>query len=148
MSYGFRCQFPLVSSASRKLQTSVELNVGAMPRQIEFRQKRAWVWACLMLVPALMQSAEVVSNTPPSAAVARSNNQAATEQDHRRMMELLHIASLGRGRDGNSQGQNPANYDEAKANPFPDLPDALTLKNGKKVMTPETWWKKRRAEIV
>src|SRR5207302_791363 len=43
---------------------------------------------------------------------------------------------------------NHANYDESKANPFPDLPDPLTLKNGKKVTNAEMWWKQRRPEIV
>src|SRR5262249_27088869 len=70
------------------------------------------------------------------------------EQDHRHMMELLHISSLRPGRDGNANGKNPANYDETKANPFPNLPDPLVLKNGKKVTTPEIWWKKRRPQIV
>ncbi|HUP02470.1 MAG TPA: hypothetical protein VMU19_00685, partial [Bryobacteraceae bacterium] len=50
-------------------------------------------------------------------------------------------------------GTNPkdptfANYDESKANPYPNLPDPLTLKNGKKVTTAADWWKKRRPEIV
>ncbi len=35
-----------------------------------------------------------------------------------------------------------------KANPYPDLPDPLTLKNGRKVTTAEIWWKQRRPEIV
>src|SRR5262249_30048844 len=35
-----------------------------------------------------------------------------------------------------------------KANPYPDLPDPLTLKNGQKVTIPELWWSKRRPEIV
>ena len=54
------------------------------------------------------------------------------------MMDLLGIASIRRGRDGNNK-QSPyyANYDESKANPFPNLPDPLTLKNGQKVSTPE-----------
>lgn len=64
------------------------------------------------------------------------------------MMELLHITKLRPGRDGNPHGKNPANYDESKANPFPNLPDPLTLKNGTKVTTPEIWWNLRRPEIV
>ena len=32
--------------------------------------------------------------------------------------------------------------------PYPDLPDPLTLKNGKKVKTAKDWWSKRRPEIV
>ena len=43
---------------------------------------------------------------------------------------------------------NQANYDEATANPFPNLPEVLKLKNGKKVTNAETWWKQRRPEIV
>jgi hypothetical protein len=41
-----------------------------------------------------------------------------------------------------------ANYDPAKANPYPDLPDVLMLKNGKKVTSAEVWWKQRRPEIL
>src|SRR5688500_6326422 len=60
--------------------------------------------------------------------------QAATEQDHRRMMDLLKITSLRPGADGrNPEAANAANYDEAKANPYPRLPDPLVLKNGKRI---------------
>ena len=48
----------------------------------------------------------------------------------------------------NRNAPNAANYDESKANPYPDLPDPLVLKNGEKVTTPEQWWTKRRPEIV
>ncbi len=64
------------------------------------------------------------------------------------MMEQLHIKSLRPGPSGNEGNPNHANYDEAQANPYPDLPDALTLKNGKKVTTAAVWWKQRRPEIV
>ena len=65
------------------------------------------------------------------------------------MMELLGIKELRRGADGsNPKAANAANYDESKANPYPDLPDPLVLKNGKKVTTAEMWWKERRPEIV
>ena len=64
------------------------------------------------------------------------------------MMEQLGITRLRPGRNARAGTTNEANYDPAKANPFPDLPDPLTLKNGKKVTTPETWWKERRPEIV
>ena len=65
------------------------------------------------------------------------------------MMEQLGITKLRPGRNGNANATNNlANYDQAKANPYPDWPDALTLKNGQKVTTPEMWWKQRRPEIV
>src|SRR5215213_2663898 len=48
------------------------------------------------------------------------------EQDHRRLVNLLHIKSLRPGVNGNDpKAPNAANYDEAKANPFPVLPDPL-----------------------
>jgi hypothetical protein len=70
------------------------------------------------------------------------------EQDHENMMKQLGIKSLRPGPSGDEKAPNHANYDESKANPCPQLPDVLTLKNGKKVNTPEAWWKLRRPEIV
>jgi hypothetical protein len=71
------------------------------------------------------------------------------EQDHRAMMKLLHIDSLRPGADGNHpDAPNAANYDEAKANPYPQLPDPLVLKNGQRVTTVKQWWGERRPEIV
>ena len=69
-------------------------------------------------------------------------------EDHSNMMEQLGITALRTGPSGNENAPNHANYDESKANPFPNLPDALTLKNGRKVPTPDVWWKERRPEIV
>jgi hypothetical protein len=64
-------------------------------------------------------------------------------------MELLHIKELRGGADGrNPQAPNAANYDESKANPFPQLPDPLVLNNGHRVTKPVQWWKQRRPEIV
>jgi len=75
--------------------------------------------------------------------------QLTSQQDRQRMMDLLHITSLRPGVDGNnSQAANAANYDEAKANPYPKLPDPLVLKNGKKVTSADVWWTQRRPEIV
>ena len=87
------------------------------------------------------QTASAAENAPP----VRLTN----EQDHQRIMDLLHITALRPGRDGsNKQSPRYANYDEAKANPYPDLPDPLKLKNGRKVTQASDWWKKRRPEIV
>ncbi|HWA88040.1 MAG TPA: acetylxylan esterase [Opitutus sp.] len=71
------------------------------------------------------------------------------DEDHADMMRQLGITKLRPGRNGNTApGQtNQANYDEAKANPFPDWPDVLTCNDGTKITTPELWWKKRRPEI-
>jgi hypothetical protein len=69
-------------------------------------------------------------------------------EDHKNMMEQLGITRLRPGPSGNASATNAANYDPAKANPFPDLPDPLVTKNGQKVATAEQWWKVRRPEIV
>jgi hypothetical protein len=88
------------------------------------------------------QPSEANSESPPPVKMT-------AEQDHQRMMDLLHISSLRRGADArNRQAENHANYDEAKANRYPTLPDPLVLKNGRKVTTAEMWWNERRPEIV
>lgn len=71
-----------------------------------------------------------------------------TEQDHQNMMDQLGIQTLRPGPSGDEKAPDHANYDEARANPFPDWPDILTLTNGQKVTTPEQWWQKRRPEIA
>jgi hypothetical protein len=79
----------------------------------------------------------------------RQRIQELTNADHRHLLEILHIQELRPGRNGsNPQAPNYANYDESKANPFPNLPDPLLLKNGKKVTSAKDWWSKRRPEIV
>ncbi|HLQ76719.1 MAG TPA: acetylxylan esterase, partial [Terriglobia bacterium] len=69
-------------------------------------------------------------------------------EDHQNMMDQLGIKALRPGPSGTETAPNHANYDEATANPYPDLPEVLTLKNGKKVTTADTWWNQRRPEIV
>lgn len=63
-------------------------------------------------------------------------------------MHQLGIKALRPGPSGDESAPNHANYDESVANPFPNLPDVLMLKNGKKVTTPAMWWNQRRPEIV
>ena len=67
----------------------------------------------------------------------------SAEQDHQRLMKLLGISSIPPG----ASGQHP-NYDESKANPYPNLPDPLVMNDGTKVTTADMWWKQRRPEIV
>jgi hypothetical protein len=75
-------------------------------------------------------------------------NAAANAADHQHMKELLGIKTLRPGPSGNESAPNHANYDEALANPYPRLPDVLTLHDGRKVTTAEMWWQQRRPEIV
>jgi lysophospholipase L1-like esterase len=73
---------------------------------------------------------------------------AARTEDHQNMMAQLGIRKLRTGPSGNESAPNHANYDEATANPYPDLPDVLTLKNGTKVVSATVWRDQRRAEIM
>lgn len=90
-----------------------------------------------LLTFAVMAKAQ---NTPPANFTA--------EQDHQNMMKQLGIKTLRSGPSGDESAPNHANYDESLANPYPDLPEVLRLKNGKSVTTPQMWWKQRRPEIV
>ncbi len=71
-----------------------------------------------------------------------------TALDHKNMMSQLGITRLRPGPSGNPAATNSANYDPAKANPFPDLPDPLLSKGGRKITTADAWWNERRPEIV
>ena len=111
--------------------------------------RRSTCFAALMLLlgPAVGRSQPPAVR--PSAVDPPPPVQLTAQEDHKRLMGLLHIASIRQGANGNNrQAPNAANYDEAKANPYPDLPDPLVLKDGTKVTTAEAWWTKRRPEIV
>ncbi|HEV2969314.1 MAG TPA: hypothetical protein VGY55_04930 [Pirellulales bacterium] len=96
-----------------------------------------------LAVPAIMPQGKAAD---PESAPAPVNF--STQEDHRNMMEQLGITKLRPGPNGNKSAPDHANYDEALANPYPDLPPVLTLKNGDPVGTPEVWWNQRRPEIV
>ncbi len=69
--------------------------------------------------------------------------------DQRRLLDLLKISELRRGADGrNNNAPNAANYDEAKANPYPQLPNPLLSDKKKKITKPAQWWQLRRPEII
>jgi hypothetical protein len=70
------------------------------------------------------------------------------EQDHQRIMDLLGMKTIRPSRVNNSTSPFAANYDESKANPYPQLPDPLVLADGKRVTTPSIWWSTRRPQIV
>jgi hypothetical protein len=98
--------------------------------------------------PALAAALAVMAGTSQLTGQTADTANWTAKEDHRNMMEQLGIVRLRPGPSGNPGQTNSANYDQAKANPFPDLPDELTLKNGRKVTTAEMWWKQRRPEIV
>ena len=98
------------------------------------------VGLCLALSWASPAAALAQSSVPPTTFTA--------DQDHQNMMDQLGIKALRPGPSGNEKAPNHANYDAEKANPFPNLPDPLTMNDGQKVTTPQMWWDKRRPEIV
>lgn len=70
-----------------------------------------------------------------------------TEQDHRRLLDLLGIDGLRPGADGWTPGAaNPPNYDEALAGGR-DLPDPLRFEDGR-VVASAADWPARRAEVA
>ena len=104
----------------------------------------ALVLLCLSTLPSNAQ----FTLTPQQRASIDSIRK-ISEQDHKRLMDVLGIASLRPGANGSdANAPNAANYDESKANPFPSLPDPLILKNGKQVTSSKIWWDARRPEIT
>ena len=96
---------------------------------------------CFLSVFA-QQSSNQDTNTssPPDCFTA--------SEDHQRMMEQLGITKIRPGKSGNESSPNAANYDQTKANPFPQLPELLESNDGKKITTAKMWWEKRRPEIA
>ncbi|HKF46830.1 MAG TPA: hypothetical protein VKB38_05685 [Terracidiphilus sp.] len=90
------------------------------------------------------QTRQTFQPTPEMLAI-----QAENEKERQREMDLLGIKELRPGADGgNPKAPNAANYDESKADIYPNLPDPLTLNNGKRVTTAKQWWGQRRPQIV
>ena len=72
----------------------------------------------------------------------------SADQDRADMMRQLGITALVPGPSGDESAPNHANIDETRANPYPVLPDPLTLRNGRNVADAKTWFDTRRPEIV
>ncbi len=104
--------------------------------------KRA-AFICLLFTICSITTGIAVAQTIPPQPVTFTS-----DQDHQNMMDQLAIKALRPGPSGDEKAPNHANYDEAKANPYPDVPDPLSMNDGQKVTTPGMWWEKRRPEIV
>src|SRR5687768_13634149 len=109
-----------------------------------------WVTALVSLVLLISPWAgDAEPVTPSTAGTLPPPVEMTAQEDHRRLLDLLKITSLRPGANPRDpQAPNAPNYDEAKANPYPNLPDPLVLKNGRKVTTARLWWSRRRPEIV
>src|SRR6201996_2659045 len=125
---------------------SCELWTSPMPNPMRLAHKRLLLFMIATLVlPGVSARAQTASGAngqlPPAVTFT-------AEQDHQNMMDQLGIKALRPGPSGDERAPNHANYDESKANPFPNLPDPLTLNDGRKVATAQMWNDKRRPEIV
>ncbi|HEV2280363.1 MAG TPA: acetylxylan esterase [Acidobacteriaceae bacterium] len=100
----------------------------------------------LSVVLLALSAAAPAQSTAPSNLPPPVNFTA--EQDHQNMMDQLGIKALRPGPSGDEKAPNHANYDESKANPYPNLPDPLTMNDGRKVTTAKMWWDDRRPQIV
>ncbi|WP_425395855.1 alpha/beta hydrolase family protein [Aeoliella sp.] len=101
--------------------------------------------ACLLISVLLpcstpLWAEEATATEPPPVMFS-------VQQDHQNMMQQLGITRLRPGPSGNPSDPNAANTDESKANPYPELPELMTLADGSKVTTADQW-QQRRAEIV
>jgi hypothetical protein len=95
--------------------------------------------AALLLSPAFAQT---FPSAEERAAIAAAS---AAERD--RALKQLAISDMQHGATAYDIGKpGNANYDEAAANPYPNIPDVLTFQNGRKVTT-AAQWNKRKAEI-
>ncbi len=106
----------------------------------------ALIGAAMSVAAQAPASAPAQAPAMPTAA-EREALRAASEAEHNRELKLLGITELQPGLTAYDIGKpGNANYDEAKANPYPKLPAMLVMKDGKPVKT-AAQWEKRREEI-
>ena len=91
-----------------------------------------------------LRAFRVLARTGSFTQAARELQNQATALDHQQMLDQLGITRLRPGPSGDPKSPDSANYDEAKANPYPDWPDPLRLNNGKRVDTAKAWRQQRR----
>ena len=109
---------------------------------ILFLSGAAFAPAFAQVKPAIPSDAAARSRTPEQQAILD-----ASTAELQREMGLQGIKQLRPPKNAVHPGRPDfTNYDEEKANPYPDLPPLLTLNDGTKV-TKSAQWKKRRAQI-
>jgi len=115
---------------------------------------RPWLPACAFLFLALASPLPAEADAAPAAAAGSPSPSPSQPGDPNRPAGLRQ--NPGRPNDWSDSQGRPyqhsgartwTNYDESKANPFP-LPDPLLLKNGQPVTDAQTWWSRRRPEIL
>jgi hypothetical protein len=102
------------------------------------RSAFCFLFVLIGLLPVIAQSS-AAPLAPPVTFTA--------EQDQQNMMVQLGIKALRPGPSGNENASNHANYDEHAANPYSNIPDPLTMDDGRKVTSAKMWRDERRPEL-
>lgn len=116
-------------------------------------KRRLSAVALLLVSTALAVPASRAAQTPPVAAVPAADPErdrivAESAAERAREMQLLGISALTPTVSARDPSKPDfANFDETRANPFPNLPDPLTSNAGVK-LTKAAQWPARRAEIA
>ncbi len=135
------------------------------PMSLGFRWLAPFVVAALLLWTASIPSAAQKAPAQPAPAPPGETHRRVpedpdvasgepvhltSEQDRERMLRLLGIkdSEMRPLSSTNATAPNAANYDEAKADVYPRLPNPLLLNDGQRVTTAAAWWTKRRPEIL
>jgi hypothetical protein len=119
------------ANVQRMLRWSITLGVAAMGMRVMAQGPAQ--------TPPAQPAASAQAPAAPPNPVQLANN-----KERQRIMDELKISAIPPG----AVSSSPATYDEATANPYPNLPDPLTLKNGQKVTTAAVWRNRRRAELL
>ena len=120
--------------------------------------------AFVLWMGGLRSAAQEAWSQPAAAPIAQPHLRAAgyedgaggapvhltAAQDRERMLRLLGIkdSEMRPLSSTDAKAANAANYDEAKADVYPTLPNPLALNDGQRVTTAAVWWTRRRPEIV
>lgn len=130
----------MVASTKSLFKGETRISLWSIHVPVSFRPSLLSV--CLSCVLAVCAAAIAQSPATPAPVTFTA------DQDHQNMMDQLGIKALRPGPSGNEKALNHANYDESQANPFPNVPDPLTMNDGQKVTTAKMWWDLRRLELV
>ena len=108
-----------------------------------------WRSVCLGLIAVSLSASAAPAWSKSAQNKLPAPVMMTAEQDHQNMMDQLGIKALRPGVQNDVKAkENPVNYDETKANPWPNYPDPLVFDDGTKVTSTAQWIEKRRPELI
>ncbi|MGA8740594.1 MAG: acetylxylan esterase [Terracidiphilus sp.] len=104
------------------------------------------IFTLALMNPGAPAQSSLQNSTSSLPATSSVPLQLTAEQDRQRLLGLLGLkeSDLRPAPVPDARSPKATNYDEARANIFPNLPDPLVFKNGRAVKTPADWFKRRR----